>query len=498
MTKKSLFFVFIIFIASYLFSQESSGVNVQEKNEKAELSLEKMLASYIAQDVRIQIATLQLQKTMLALKTSENNASFNVELSTGTISVASDMFRAEPSITVSMPKLNGTQVQVNVPVLIKEIEEKSAFAGTTTSVKTEIFGNSSKNLSLSLQKSKRTLIESERKLNQQVLNVEQEFYTQLKNLYNLYDLVLDSENELYEKKIDLETLKIQGYSEKSPKYRTVYLEILSCERNFNEKQRDLQKALFLFFQKCDVKSEDINIEDLPAVKSVLKSSNIISTENNEEKINLLKNIVPMNLANYTEKEQAEWNLYIAQQEKKLNNFFSLDAEAGYIFQDSNSKGEDSAKIALVANGFGGQISSGMSIPITGEKHIPSATFSLRWSPQDFSSQKNENQQKELDIQVAMLNVLNAEESFENELDSLKNTWSDLIWSRNKNLEELEMYKTLARDMENWYGQGLISVSENRKAQINLKNAELQCKLNDIDLILQYLKTKSLFVLDIEN
>ena len=73
------------------------------------------------------------------------------------------------------------------------------------------------------------------------------------------------------------------------------------------------------------------------------------------------------------------------------------------------------------------------------------------------------------------------------------TKENLLWQQKMNLEEKVLYQELADDMETWFKRGYATDSENRMSQVKLQNALIQCKINEIDLLLNDLQTKIRFV-----
>ena len=172
---------------------------------------------------------------------------------------------------------------------------------------------------------------------------------------------------------------------------------------------------------------------------------------------------------------------------------TVSAGAGYTYKSTSSAGRDVVDAGVDITALGGTLSAGISVPVTGDQKIPSARLSLSWSPGDMKSKQIQAQQTDLDLQIAALKILDARESYDTNQDDIRQTWSDLLWTRSINAEQYQLYKTLAQDMENWYAAGLITESENRKAQINEQNAFIQCRISDIDLILHDIQTKMLFI-----
>ena len=89
-----------------------------------------MLSNYIAQDSQIKNLALKYQQTLLSQKKSDVQNGFNVKLSTGQISVRTDVFNMEPSLELSFPNLNGTRFLAKVPLNFSKKDDKSTVVGT--------------------------------------------------------------------------------------------------------------------------------------------------------------------------------------------------------------------------------------------------------------------------------------------------------------------------------------------------------------------------------
>ena len=105
------------------------------------------------------------------------------------------------------------------------------------------------------------------------------------------------------------------------------------------------------------------------------------------------------------------------------------------------------------------------------------------------------QQNALDVHLALLQIQEAQESYETDMEDSLTDRTDLLWTRQLNLEQAELYRELVDDMASWFAAGYVTDSENRQAQVNLQNALIQCRITDIELLLNSIKTKMLFVVE---
>ena len=171
-------------IVNLIFAFFAIGVFCSESVDS--ISLESMLSNYIAQDSQIKNLALKYQQTLLSQKKSDVQNGFNVKLSTGQISVRTDVFNMEPSLELSFPNLNGTRFLAKVPLNFSKKDDKSSLSGVDIGVKTELWGNTKSNLELSEKRTDRSVLLAKRALENQILNIEIEFYKTLKSIYSNY------------------------------------------------------------------------------------------------------------------------------------------------------------------------------------------------------------------------------------------------------------------------------------------------------------------------
>ena len=173
--------------------------------------------------------------------------------------------------------------------------------------------------------------------------------------------------------------------------------------------------------------------------------------------------------------------------------FSISMDANYILNDSSYNNADTVKTGVSLSGKGAELSAGVKIPISKEEKNVSTQLLLTWNPTDLKTEKIENQNTDLDLQMAVLRCENAKTSYQEMIEDAILTKENLLWQQKMNLEEKVLYQELADDMETWFKRGYATDSENRMSQVKLQNALIQCKINEIDLLLNDLQTKIRFV-----
>ena len=123
---------------------------------QVKLSLQELLAAYVANHQEIQNLMIQLNQQELSHESTLISQGLKLNLSTGNFSIGSSQIRGEPAISVSMPKLNGTYVEARLPLQFNlnkgassvaspgAASSSSAIQGASFTIGTEILGNSGK------------------------------------------------------------------------------------------------------------------------------------------------------------------------------------------------------------------------------------------------------------------------------------------------------------------------------------------------------------------
>ena len=479
---KNLLMIFLFLSTSLIAEAAKNGV-----------SLEDLLAAYLANHREIQALTIQLQQQYLSLESTRNSQGIDITLSTGNFSLGSSQVRGEPSISISMPRLNGTYLEARVPLQFdlednaaaksSSQENASVLQGASLTVGTEILGNRGKSAELSVLKSERSLQEAQRRIQNQALAVEKEFYSTIKDLYSSYVHLLNLQNSVYTKELDLAILQAQGYGPTSTRYRTTQMEVLTNQRNVDKAQRSFQRELELFSQKCGLEADSLSITDFAPSGEILAATKI------------LEELPVKGLESFTTMESAQWSLSLAELEERADSSVTLSAEAGYTYkgQAASSGASDTINGALVLKALGGTISTGVSVPLSGEEKNPAAQLSLTWSPNDMKNQSIQRQQRQLNLELAKLKIQEAEESYSQAMEETLLTWEDLLWSRQVAKEERELYQQLAQDTTSLFNQGMTTETEFKQANTNRDRAQIQCEIADLELIIHYIATRQLFI-----
>lgn len=461
-----------------------------------EFSLQDLLAGYLANHREIQTMMVQLEQQQLASRSTEISQGVKVQLSTGTFSIGSSQIRSEPALSLKLPQLNATYVEAKVPLQLMNKGQEPASGsstgagveGASLSIGTEILGGSGRSARLTLLKSQRSLLEAQRAVKSQALAVEKEFYTKIKELYSGYASLFSTRSTVYDKELDLATLRVQGYATSSARYRTAQLEVLSAQRNVDKQQRNLQRELELFSQKCGLTGGTLTMETLPSAVESLAATGI------------LEQLPLESVERYSPMESAQWSLATTQMELEADSAVTLTAEAGYTYKNKDVSPDfqpDTVDAALSLQALGGSLSGGVSVPVGGEERMPTAQLSLSWSPDEMRTRSLQRQQNQLELELARLKITSVAEDYREAAENARLTWQDLLWSRSVAQEELNLYQQLAQDTTTMYQDGLTSETEYRQAVTNRDRARIQCQIADLELILHSIATRQLFLQEVD-
>lgn len=483
--------------------EEVTPQSLPNKTEK-KLSLQELLAAYLAHHREIHSLMIQLEQQKLSNQSTKINQGLQINLSTGTFSIGSSLIKTEPSLTISMPQWQNSYLDLTVPLQFNSWDStantsssggatnanKQGLQGATVTIGTEILGSSGKSAKLNLLKAERTLLEAQRRIQSQALTVEKEFYATIQELYSSYSSMLSAQDNVYTKELDLKTLQVQGYGTNSTRYRTAQLEVLSAQKNVDRHQRNLQRDLKLFAQKCGFTGDkDFSLDKFSSVTELMVATGILEA-------------LPLEPAeNFTSIESAQWSLSTTQMELEADSAVTLEAEAGYTYKNpsvaTGNSQSDTVNAALVMEALGGRLSTGVAIPITGDEKTPTAQVSLSWSPKDMKTQALQRQRNQLNLELAQLEIQDAQENYEETLENTILTWEDLIWNRQVALEERDLYQKLAEDTINLYNRGMTSQTEYQQALTNRTRSQIQCEIADLELMLHFISTKQLFVQEVD-
>ena len=232
-------------------------------------------------------------------------------------------------------------------------------------------------------------------------------------------------------------------------------------------------ALAIFASKCSVKVNQLDLSFvIPEVE--------------------LLSIRSFSKEDFESLEKAKWNYHINSETRKLNTDFSLSAQAGYGFSIQDDSYLDSAQAGLTMKMKGLSVSATTAIPIN-QNSNPSISLGIGWNPSTSKLDNLSYQNNEIQDKIEKLEIQDAEENFFDTVLKMNETYNNLEWETEQNLEQFNLYQELENDMKNWYSKGIISESEYRQSKINLENAKVKLAITKIDRIIYNNDLSMLFV-----
>ena len=184
------------------------------------LTYDELLQNYCNQDIQFEELVIAYKQAELSYEQTAINNGTTITASTGAIKLefAENQVNTSfsPSVSFSIPSLSNTEAKISVPISFENEEFSMQNAGISLS--TEIISSGKADRALTLEKSLRSVEEAERKVQARIIALEKAFLNELKNLYTLGLSLYEAEEDLLSKQISFESIKIQGYSETSPKY----------------------------------------------------------------------------------------------------------------------------------------------------------------------------------------------------------------------------------------------------------------------------------------
>lgn len=459
----------------------------------ASLSAEPSLSGFLENDLELKKLALEARKVSLEQKKTSIENGTDISLSTGT---ANFRFNGEntsvsfnPSAKLSVPQASNLSVSSSSKIKITDGANNSA--DTSFSFGIDLISGTSLERKVALLKSERSLLEAKRKLQNRALEAEKEYYTKLKNLFQAASEISSAKNDLYEDTVSFEEIKAKGYSKNSAKYRQAELKVFSDNHDIETKMHDFEHDCAVFASECGTEfspekngsggAMDFLPEKIPEVSAV--------------------NILDFEKQFYTKIENAEHEHKIAEMQRASEKDFSLSANGGYTFKNSNtsfssgSSGADTIDASLSAAFKGISIGAGIFVPTDGSSPTYSATATVK--PNSFKTSKIQKQTNSFSAEEELIAIKSAEKDYETDVVDKQTELNDIKWSKQTNSKTFELYESLAADMEKLFAQGIVRETEYLDALANKELYKFKLLINDIDLIIYNNTTKLLFCRDAE-
>lgn len=435
------------------------------------VSTNELLMSYLENDSDLKKTAISTEKAQLSLDSTLINNGFDIELSTGNITISADsngtIFSVKPSVQASIPQASNLKISASSTYNYKNASSEIKDTKISTSV--DILSNSSLNREISLLKAERSLEEAKRKLKKQAISAEKSFYTELKSLLNSTSSIITAQKNLYTSKIDFEKIKAQGFTSSSSTYRLAQTKVQSEEHEIERSTRLLIHAYVTFYKKCghdvsfDAKTDFYSLlpDDIPEIEPVDVNS--------------------LNPDCYSEIENALWTNKINSMQRNNSKDYSLSANGGFTFNNSaTSSNTIDAGLSSIIGGV--NLSTGISFPIS-DSFYPSFSLSASVSPNAFRQNSITKQQNALAEKEEKLAIETARWNYELNKSEWIQSLEDLLWNKKNDEASYNNYVTLEKDMGRYYRQGIISQSEYYSARTNLQSYTVKKIINAIDLII---------------
>lgn len=438
------------------------------------LTYDELLQNYCTNDIQFEELVIAYKQAELSYKETEINNGNSVTVSTGSVKLefAENQVNTSfsPSVTFAIPSLSNTEAKISVPISFEN--ESFSMQNAGISFSTEIISSGKDNRVLTLEKALRSVEEAERKLQTRIIALEKAFLNDLKNLYTLGLSLYEAEENLLSKQISFESIKIQGYSESSPKYRSSLLSVKSAEYDLESAKRKYASSLEKFILACGAEDLDIYSLEIPETTLI--------------------NIKDFEKERFSAIESVNWSNYLKSKSRNNQKEFTLSANTSANFSFVKEKFSSTLGAGLSAGykGLSGNIN--INFP-TDDKNNPSLTFSVSWNPNQTKIENLEKISSNLEEQTEFLSLKKANQEYLEKVSEYETEKENLLWQYEKNLEEASMYKELAEDAAYWYKEGIVSEAEYRQANTNYAKAVLSVTSSKIQQLIYNLDVKSLFV-----
>ena len=469
MKKKHL----ILFTSVFLFSLSGFAAVPEKAAQQVSIpDTNSLLLSYVENDSELKNLTISAKKAALSYDSTLIDTGFDISLSTGTVTLKTSdegsKLTAKPSIKASLPQASNLSFtgQTN----IASDSSDTTVSDTSLSLGVDIISSSSLTNKITKLKAERSLVEAQRKIEKRAIAAEKEFYTELKKLLTSVSSIISKRETLYSDEIDFEAKKIQGYSKNSSTYRQAELKVISDQHDVESAMHSLIYSSIVFYKKCGFDIQlDENVDLMSLVPSDIEAIEPVDVSGYDKEL-------------YTEIESAVWTYTINSMERSSKKNYGLSANAGYTFDNSNTK-SDTVDAGLSGSIGGVSLGAGVSLPVGSGNTNPSFNFSATLTPNTFRKNKITKQQNELTEEQELLAIESAEDAYETKVVELQQKLDTLLWEKESAEKNHSMYEDLERDMSQLFKQGYISETEYLSTKNNLNSNIIKKVSNLIDLII---------------
>lgn len=456
------------------------------------VSYDELFQGYIKNDLDAQKLQLELDaaRSNLQLFYYKDLVEFKLGIPNGKFTFSKDEVSLDftPELSLKFPEWRNTSFSFQFPtaIPIAAAADDSYVPDVHISAQTDIFPFKKKITAKDVERVslKRTILEKERSVAQQISVVRTSFLSLLKEVfqakYNVDEANVDHNDAIR----DLRLAQLQGYGEDSLEFKRLNLAVSKKLRLINEKTREYQQKLQRLAAECAMEIDELPV-DIPEAE--------------------LPDIQSLTLRRYKEYESAVYAKYKNDLDRKVSknekNFY-LAGTVGYEAKTDNDKTDNnkyttSSKshyiepgLSASYNGFSAGV--GVNIPIT-QNSPPELTFSMEWSPFTIAQTRLENKIMTLKEKGDSLDIAQTVKNFNTKFDELLLKKETLEWQRDTYEAEEELYMQQAQEYEKRYNAGYISESEYERGIIEYQSAVTQNLLGKIERLIFVSETAALFL-----
>lgn len=455
------------------------------------LDFSRLLTGYAENDIELKELDVKLRRALLAEQKTVGENTVNLALSTGTMTFAADgkntSVSLSPEMKLTLPSLNNTEIKADIPSSLQTADgsvSKSQLSQAGVSLSTDIVSSAKNVRNLANEKARRTTELARRAVKNRLLQVEKNFWTQLRALYTQAAAAAKAQDSLLSSKKELASVQTQGYETASSKYRSAELKVKTDEHELEKKQRELANALSEFALTCGLSASDIS--DLPLVPDEAVHKPLLC-------------VADFDKARYVKTEQAKWNSEYAKKARSSEKNFSLRASAGYAYTGTvaSTNGINTLSTGLISSWKGVSAAAGVSFPVeTPEK--PKFNLSFGW---DMNKHKSADFTQKDGLYAAELEDFSlqaAKKEADRQIRLFTVKAEDLEWQRKKNAEELDLAKNLYQDTQKWYKDGIVFADDVLKAKSAYESLLYKANGTELDCLIYNIDVTLLFVNDGDN
>lgn len=467
---------------------------------------DQLLASYLEKDSDLKNQALELQKAKLNQQSTQIDKGISIKLQTGDMTFTfgdNNSFSVKPGASVTIPQANNLGLNVNSQLSVKD--GKTNFDSASATVSVDVISANKANREISLLQQERKVLEAERSLTSKALEKEKTFYKNLSNLLNNITSVLSKKATVFDDNVSFEKIKLQGYSKDSASYVRAELKLFTSQRDYEAAVHSLINDYKAFYLDC---GREIEIpEDTDFTQLI--PTDIVQVE--------AVDITSFDKSKYKDIESNEWTQEINQMSRDASTKFTLTANGGYSYRNTNGTASNSVNAGLSGTYEGLGVSASVSVPVSSSSsgtgsaaggaatgagagsmggtssNSPTLTVGITWTPTTSKKNKISDQLEEISIQQENMKIESAYSSYETTVQERQLKLEDILWNIQSNQTNLEMYEKVEENMKSYYDRGLISEKDYSSACNSTIQAKVKQISGYIDLIIYNNEVTAMFV-----